>query len=137
MKKERLTRRPDGQNISVSTHIFFYITLMFGIVFVLPPTLFDTIYSPLYQFTVARDWHFWWGVGLLVVSVSNTLMLYTRSRFFASFVGALGFCLWLFAGFAYLYMGYVFGFLVVALPNMVFWAWYSIMVARFRNSLDA
>lgn len=135
MDKKRLTTRPDGMKISFSTHLFFYITLIFGLAFILPPDVLGVATSPLYEFTHAGPWGFWWGVGLIVVFVANTVMLITRSRRLAGIVGVLGFSLWVFAAFAYIFMGFWFGLLVVAIPSLIFWGWYSITVSQFSRSL--
>lgn len=132
---KRLMTRPDGTMIAFSTHIFFYISLVFGLAFILPPGLLDMTNSPLYMFTVDLGWFYYWGWGLIAVTVANTIMLWTRSNRLASVVGVLGFCLWLFAAFAYGFMGYWFGLLAAALPNLVFWFYYAIMVAQFRQSV--
>jgi hypothetical protein len=133
MDIKRLTTRPDGRRIAFSTHLFFYISLIFGLAFVLPPDLLEMTTSPLYQFTASSGWAFWWGMSLLIVTVANTVMLLTRSTKLASVVGVFGFCLWLFAFFAYWFMGFWFGLFAAAVPSLAFWAWYSFMISRFRG----
>lgn len=135
MKFNRLLYRPDGLRISFSTHLFLFITLMFGIAFVLPPELFATGLSPLSSFSSGVGVGALWGVGLITVTVLNTIMLLTRIKALASVTGVLGFCLWLYAAFAYAHVGYWLGLLVIALPSVMFWAWYSLIVTQFRNSI--
>lgn len=131
----RLIIRPDGKNIAFPTHLFLFITLMFGIAFVLPPGVLAAASSPLWTFSSQAGVGLWWGWGLIAVSVMNTLMLLTRSVLLARITGALGFCLWLYATFAYLYIGFWLGLLASAIPNVLFWGWYAIQVAKFRYSM--
>lgn len=135
MDLKRLTTRPDGLPIPLSTHLFFFMTLVFGVAFVLPPGVFNTFSSPLWLFSSSVGVGTAWGIGLLLTSALNALMLLTRSESLAKVTGVLGFCLWLYACFAYFYIGFWLGFLAAALPSTVFWAWYSIQVAKFRNLL--
>jgi len=135
MELKRLTTKPDGAPIALSTHMFFFITLVFGIAFVLPPGVFNTFTSPLWSFSASAGVALFWGIGLLATSVLNTLLLLTRSPILASIVGVLGFCLWLYAAFAYFYIGFWLGFLGAAIPNVIFWGWYAVQVAKYRNYL--
>ena len=135
MNFKRLITRPDGLPIPLSTHLFFFITLVFGIAFSVPPGIFNTFSSPLWSFSTSAGVAWLWGIGLLTVCALNALMLLTRSRFLASIVGVLGFCLWLYAAFAYFYIGFWLGFFAAALPNAIFWAWYAVQVAKYRNYL--
>lgn len=135
MDFKRLTIRPDGKHIAFPTHLFLLITLMFGIAFVLPEGVLATAASPLWAFSSKAGIGFWWGWGLIAVTIMNTIMLLTRSIILARITGALGFCLWLYAAFAYLYIGFWLGLLASAVPCVLFWGWYSLQIAKFRYLL--
>ncbi len=132
----RLWLNPDGTSIKFSTHLFFYIAFMFGLAFVLPPQAFGLGVIELFKFSSIHNLSILWGLGLLSVTAINTIMLLTRSRILGSIVGVLGFSCWLYAAFAYFILGQPFGFLVVAVPNMLFWGWYTFRISYYRSYLD-
>src|SRR3954463_14330278 len=122
---ERLRYRPDGTLIPFPTHLFFLITLLFGLAFVSPPSFFHIGAVELFKFSSLHGLAVYWGIALLVTSALNTIALLTRNKLITSIVGTLGFACWLYAGLAYVIMHIWFGLLVAALPNAAFWAWYS------------
>lgn len=133
----RLTTRPDGQPIGVPTHLFFFITLVFAIAFILPPSVFHLEFSELFGFS--DDTGHWlplaWGLWLMATSVINTFMLVTRSKAHGSTAAMMGFTAWLYAAWAYAAVGFWLGFWVGAVPNTIFWAWYYWRVKMWHRYL--
>lgn len=132
-----LLYKPDGERIPFTTHIFFYVTLMFGIAFVIPPDWLGTGATHLFKFSVHHNVAHLWGISLITVSAANTLMLWLHSRLMAQFVGAFGFACWMYAGIAYILSDLPFGLLVVALPNMTFWLWYAMQIVIWRRYIES
>lgn len=133
MEWSRLWKNPDGTNIKLPTHLFLYITLVFGLAFALPPQLFGMAALELFKFSTVNNIGFYWGLALLLTTVLNVVMMVTHSKLLGSITGVLGFCCWVYAGFAYIMIGLPFGFLVAALPNIAFWAWYALQVSQWKR----
>lgn len=137
MIKERLTRKPDGSKIPVPTHLFFFITLIFGIAFGTPPFILDVGTTKLFAFATATHPYvpFIFGGALLLTTALNTAMLLTRKPVFGFGTAMLGFIAWLYAGVAYIMGGFYFGLIVAALPNIIFWGWYYMQVNYWKQYL--
>lgn len=126
--------RPDGQRINFAVHLFFYITLMFGLAFVLPPEWLGTGASELFHFSQVHGVAFWWGMAMLVTTALNTIMLGTRNTVLAQYAAMVGFLCWAYAFIAYAIQGFWFGLLVGAVPNLAFWIWYYFQTQYYRRT---
>ena len=133
--KKRLYLGPDHKPYPVSMHLFLYMTLIFGIAFVIPPAILGTGLTALFQFSASHDLAILWGMSCIVLTALNTIMLITYNKFLAGFVGILGFCLWTYAAIAYMFVGFPFGLLTIAIPNIVFWANYSFSLTKYKKYL--
>lgn len=133
---KRLIYRPDGTRIPLPTHLFFYITLVFGIAFVLPPSIFGLGLVEIFKFSSLHGLAQWWGMALITTTLLNTIMLITRNQTIAQVTGVLGFCCWLYAAIGYFIVGFPFGLLVGAVPNMIFWAWYTFRLSGWSNYIN-
>jgi|SRR6478736_6865629 len=128
----RATHRPDGTYINPLTHIFFYMTFVFGVAF----TFFgytDTVREAVLFSESQRQFGSWvlsaWGICAMLVTVLNTTMIVFRKGWY--FVPVLGFALWLYAVMIYLMGDFYFQILVAAVPNLLFWGWWYIRVRRY------
>lgn len=134
---ERLTKRPDGSPIGLPSHLFFFITFIFGLAFALPASFSGAGVTELYQF--AAQAHilvpYIWGYWLVAASILNVVVLLTRTKYLSSFPSMMGFTGWLFATIAYAATGFWLGLIVSSVPQMIFWAWYFFRVKMWHRYL--
>jgi len=117
-------------------HIFFLISLVFGFAFGIAPEFFGADQTVLFKETELNYWDgitSLWGLGLIVVTLSNTVVLLTRWRWLGSPTAWTGFFLWLYAMLVYLQEGFWLGLFGAALPNILFWAWYYGKVKMYHR----
>lgn len=133
-----LVYRIDGKRVHPLSHIFFFITFVFGFCFLFMGDT-TTISSLILYTESAKDFGAWalslWGVCAMLITVLNTLAIGLHSKFVTG-TAMLGFGLWAYALVVYLAGGFWFHVLVVAVPNIWFWAWYYIQVTFLKRKYE-
>ncbi len=129
-----------GSRVPPPVHFFFLITFLFGITFIFFSDPLGASQTVLYQETTIHI-HEWatnlWGVAAVTTCFMMLLAFQIRSRRCAVWGTWLGFVVWLYAGVMYLIGGYLFGVLVAALPNLLFWGWlYFVAQEQYRVEPD-
>lgn len=124
---DNFTTYADGTKVHPLTHVFFYLMAIYGLglgffgftdsvkiiaLYVASQKVFGTGVVSI------------WGILAILVMVVNTLVVAKKWTKYAPVAAMVGFCLWIYAVVVYATGAYWFQFLVVAIPNMFFWAWY-------------
>lgn len=127
----RLTKCETGLLFNPLMHLFLYITLVFSVAFVFFGHTETVQQSTLFtesQSTAGNEWVVVWGdVGLLVVGLHITgLLLRTVYGLYMLLAAAAGgFYLWLWATVIYIQGDLWFQLTAAAIPNILFWSWYT------------
>ena len=127
----RLTHNRDGDPLNPLIHIFFFITFVNGIAFTFFTGTHTVATTALFEQTV----HMFgtmplpiWGLLAIAAALINWLAIVTRHRRFLGYAGMLGWAVWLFTFFIYLFGGLWFQVFAATIPNMIFWVWYYFRV---------
>lgn len=133
----RLVWRSEEEIFNPLMHIFFFISLVFGIAFTFYPGFFGADITVLWTLTKI---HYGttlvtsgWGVGLIALTILNTCMLMFRRPWMGGATAGLGFMLWLYAFFTYCLGHFWLGAVATSLPNMLFWVWYYFKVKEYHR----
>ena len=128
--------KADGTKVNPLIHVFFFVTLVFGLGFTIfynePSVQQSILFSQTISLFGLGQIKFW-GALALFTAVGNWWVHGVRLRKAISPFAILGFLLWAFAFFIYLQSGFWFQLFAGALPNMIFWAWLWLDIKRFER----
>lgn len=126
----RLTKCDSGQMLNPLMFVFLYVTLAFSVAFVFFGETKTVQLSPLYMESKAagEEWVSLWGaIGLMVVALHCAgLLIRNLPGIYMMIAAAVGgFYLWLWATVLYAQEDLWFQFAAAAIPNLLFWCWYT------------
>ena len=137
----RVTKCDSGHTLNVLMHPFLLLTTVLAIAFLGFGDTASVQAMVLYQNT---DFIFGWslfGLAAAGAMIAHSIAFLVRGavgKVFMPIAMFLGFFAWLYASLLYLGGGFYFQFLILCVPNLWFWVWYSINFRRrYRGEYQA
>jgi hypothetical protein len=131
----RVTSSARGETFNPLIYPSLMTTLAYGLGFTAFAWLDSISTSSLFQAMTAVNPVIpvlWGAVAVLTIVVGFIFLLFNKPPA-GKLSGLVGFMLWLFAGICWYMTGGEFLVFVLAIPNMWFWIWQYLSLARFRQ----
>jgi flagellar biosynthesis protein FlhB len=130
---KRLTASARGETFNPLIYPSLICTLIYGLGFTAFAWAPSISASSLFQAMSAIHSFipFAWGVIAVLTIVFGMVFLLMNKPPIGKFSGLMGFMLWIFAAFCWLLTGGAFVALAIALPNIWFWIWQYLSLAKF------
>lgn len=120
-------------------YLFFLITAAYGVAFTFFQHTEAVTGTILYQLTLANlGPHVLslWGVVAILVIAGTLVGIYVRKTWLGQAVSMGGFLLWVYSLFLYGLNGFILQVFGLAIPNMLFWAWWYFIIQGYHRQYD-